>query len=104
MSRYVVKGPYSKNDHQRVPNRTKLRLLVSYDFRIRDMTENISEYPVNFFVTINRILFKFGTDVPQGATSSGYKVGHPGHSKYVWVGQYEPSCLKFPSSVLEDKL
>ena len=36
--------------------------------------------------------------------SSGYKVGHPSHSKYVWVGQYEPSCLKFPSSVLEDKL
>ena len=35
---------------------------------------------------------------------SGYKVGHPGHSKYGWVGQYEPSCLKFPSSVLEDKL
>ena len=34
----------------------------------------------------------------------GYKVGHPDHSKYVWVGQYEPSCLKFPSSVLEDKL
>ena len=22
---------------------------------------------------------------------SGYEVGHPGHSKYVWVGQYEPS-------------
>ena len=35
---------------------------------------------------------------------SGFKVGCPGHSKYVWVGQYEPSCLKFPSSVLEDKL
>ena len=35
---------------------------------------------------------------------SGYKVGRPGHSKYVWVGQYEPSCFKFPSSVLEDKL
>ena len=35
---------------------------------------------------------------------SGYKVGRPGHSKYVWVGQYEPSCLKFPSSILEDKL
>ena len=35
---------------------------------------------------------------------SGYKVGCLGHSKYVWVGQYEPSCLKFPSSVLEDKL
>ena len=31
---------------------------------------------------------------------SGYKVGHPGHSKYVWMGQYEPSCLKVPSSVL----
>ena len=27
---------------------------------------------------------------------SGYKVGRPGHSKYVWVGQYEPSCLKVP--------
>ena len=35
---------------------------------------------------------------------SGYKVGRPGHSRYVWVGQYEPSCLQFPSSVLEDKL
>ena len=31
---------------------------------------------------------------------SGYKVSHLGHSKYVWVGQYEPSCLKLPSSVL----
>ena len=35
---------------------------------------------------------------------SGYKVGRPGHFKYMWVGQYEPSCLQFPSSVLEDKL
>ena len=36
-----------------------------------------------------------------GFTSpSGYKVGRPGHSKYVWVGQYEPSCLKFPSRSL----
>ena len=26
---------------------------------------------------------------------SGYKVGHPGHSKYVLVGQYEP-LLKVP--------
>ena len=40
-----------------------------------------------------------GTNSP-----SGYKVGHPGHSKYVWVGQYAPSCLKFPSLVLEDKI
>ena len=34
----------------------------------------------------------------------GHKVGRPGHYKYVWVGQYEPSCLNFPSSVLEDKI
>ena len=33
---------------------------------------------------------------------SGYKVGCPGHSKYMWLGQYEPSCLQFPSSVLDD--
>ena len=35
---------------------------------------------------------------------SGYKVGRSVHSKYLWVGQYEPSCLKIPSSVFEDKL
>ena len=35
---------------------------------------------------------------------SGCKVGRRAHSTYVWVGQNEPSCLKFPSSVLEDKL
>ena len=43
--------------------------------------------------------FKLGFNFP-----SGYKVGCPGHSNYMWVGQYEPSCLQFPSSVLEDKL
>ena len=48
--------------------------------------------------------FAFQADGQGFNSSSGYKVGHPGHSKYVWVGQYEPSCLKFPSSVLEDKL
>ena len=48
--------------------------------------------------------FAFQADGLGFNSPSGYKVGRPGHSKYVWVGQYEPSCLKFPSSVLEDKL
>ena len=48
--------------------------------------------------------FAFQVDGLGFNSPSGYKVGCLGHSKYVWVGQYEPSCLKFPSSVLEDKL
>ena len=48
--------------------------------------------------------FAFQPDGLGFNSPSGYKVGRPGHFKYVWVGQYEPSCLKFPSSVLEDKL
>ena len=48
--------------------------------------------------------FAFQADGLGFNSPSGYKVGRPGHSKYVWVGQYEPSGLKFPSSVLEDKL
>ena len=48
--------------------------------------------------------FAFQADGLGFNSPSGYKVGSPGHSEYVWVGQYEPSCLKFPSSVLEDKL
>ena len=48
--------------------------------------------------------FAFQADGLGFNSPSGYKVGRPGHFKYVWVGQYEPSCLKFPSSVLEHKL
>ena len=48
--------------------------------------------------------FAFQVDGLGFNSPSGYKVGRPGHSKYVWVGQYEPSCLKFPPSVLEDNL
>ena len=48
--------------------------------------------------------FAFQADGLGFNSSSGYKMGRPGHSKYVYVGQYKPSCLKFPSSVIEDKL
>ena len=48
--------------------------------------------------------FAFQADGLGFISSSGYEVGRPGHSKYVRVGHYEPSCLKIPSSVLEDKL
>ena len=40
--------------------------------------------------------FAFQADGLGFNSPSGYKVGGPGHSKYVWVGQYEPSCLKVP--------
>ena len=43
-------------------------------------------------------------DVVHMVSPSGYKVSCPCHSKFVWLRQYEPGCLKFPSSVLEDKL
>ena len=35
---------------------------------------------------------------------SGYKVDHPGHSKYVWVEQYEPNCLKINSNNKPNKI
>ena len=49
-------------------------------------------------------VFAFQADGLGFISPSGYKVGCPGHSKYVWVGQYEPSCIVLPSSVVEDKL
>ena len=40
--------------------------------------------------------FAFQADGLGFNSPSGNKAGCPGHSKYVWVGQYEPSCLKVP--------
>ena len=48
--------------------------------------------------------FAFQADGLRFNSPSGYKVGRPGHYKYVWMGHYETSCYKFPSLVLEDKL
>ena len=47
--------------------------------------------------------FAFPADGLGFNSPSGYNVGRPGHYKYVWMEQYEPSYLQFPSSVLEDK-
>ena len=40
--------------------------------------------------------FAFQADGLWFNSASGYKVGRPGHSEYVWVGQYGPGCLKVP--------